>query len=131
MNPPASVISQKKNFIVAGDGTVVPKCPKKPVVLGIDRIDNSEDTVRTEEEMPEYQEKKHLMQSLDECDKRIRTYEQCLLNLHDGKVRKKKVFLGCCCRGIGAAAAAAATAAAATAAAQLLLDRPCCTSIFY
>lgn len=41
-----------------------------------------------EEEIPEFREKKRLLQSLMECDKHIHKLECCLLNLHEGKVKK-------------------------------------------
>ena len=39
-----------------------------------------------DEEIPEFKEKKRLMNALMECDKRIHQFESCLLNLHDGNV---------------------------------------------
>lgn len=40
-----------------------------------------------EEDMKEYKEKERLILALAECDKRIDTFESCLLNLHSGKVK--------------------------------------------
>ena len=50
------------------------------------------DEEANEKEMAEYKEKERLIQALAECDDHIKKFESVLLNLHNGKV-KKKLFI--------------------------------------
>ena len=52
--------------------------------------------VVTGDEIPELKEKERLLASLTNCDKKIQEFECCIMNLHNGKVMLKIVFLELC-----------------------------------
>lgn len=84
---PAAVITKKKTFLLGRDGISLPKHTGKDLVTTCKDDDNIDvPKSMTVESMPEYQEKKRLLDSLIQCDKRIQSFETHLLNLHDGKV---------------------------------------------